>query len=70
MRCSVNEANEIQESFVDLILYHTRVTESALTQDILEVLQEYSLNVGNLRVEGYDGAGTLARKCHDTTVCI
>ena len=55
-----DEANEIQERFVDFILCDTGVTGRALADKILEALQEYGLDVGNIRGQAYDGAGSMA----------
>ena len=56
----VDKANEIQERFVDFILCDTGVTGRALADKILEALQEYGLDVGNIRGQAYDKAGNMA----------
>ena len=59
----VDEANKIQERFVDFILCDTGVTGRALAEKILEALENYGLNVSSLRGQAYDGAGNMAGKC-------
>ena len=54
----VDKANEIQERFVDFILCDTGVTGKALANKSLEALQEYGLDVGNIRGQAYDGLAT------------
>lgn len=59
----VDQANEIHVYF---ILCDTGITGSALAEKILEALQKYGLNVGNLCSQAYDGAGNMA----GTAACI
>ena len=66
----VDEDNEIQERFVDFILCDTGVTGRVLADKILEALQEYGLDVANIRGQAYDGAGNMAGKCRGAAACI
>ena len=66
----MDEANEIQEIFMDFILCDTGVAVRVLDDKILEALQEYGLDVGNIRGQAYDGAGNMAGKCRGAAVCI
>ena len=66
----VDKANEIQERFVDFILCDTGLSGRALADKILEALQEYGLDVGNIRGQAYDGAGNMAEKCRGAAACI
>ena len=55
----VDEANEIQERFVDFVLHNTVVMGSAW---ILGAMEEYGLNMGSHCGQAYDGAGNMAGK--------
>ena len=66
----MDKANEIQERFVDFILCDTGLSGRALADKILEALQEYGLDVGNIRGQAYDGAGNMAGKCRGAAACI
>ena len=44
----VDETNEIHERFVDIVC-DTGVTENAVDEKILEALDEYGLDVSNIR---------------------
>ena len=66
----VDKANEFQERFVDFILCDTGLSGRALADKILEALQEYGLDLGNIRGQALNGAGNMAGKCRGAAACI
>ena len=48
----VDEANEIKKRYLDFILCDTNVAVRTLDDKILEALQEYGLDVSNIRGKG------------------
>ena len=66
----VDVAGTICEEFVEFVLCDTGTTGTAIAGKILGTLETYSLNLGYLRGQGYDGAGNMAGKYRGAAVTI
>ena len=59
-----------KDLWISSCVTRTGLSGRALADKILEALQEYGLDVGNIRSEAYDGAGNMAEKCRGAAACI
>ena len=59
----VGKSGLVQEHFWEFLHCASGVSGEAIAQNILCALEKHSLDVNNLRGQGYDGAGNMAGKC-------
>ena len=60
--CFVDATNSVCEEFVEFIHCDAGTSGNAVAGKILEVLEEYGLNVDYLCGQAFDGAGNMAGK--------
>ena len=58
----VDKSGLVQEHFLEFLHCASGVSGEAIAQNILCALEKHSLDVSNLRGQGYDGAGNMAGK--------
>ena len=66
----VDAQDNIREEFVDFVLCDEGTTGRAITDKILFKLDEYKLNIGNIRGQCYDGAGNMAGRMNGAAALI